>query len=66
MRKCSVWWCNKRHYAKSYCIAHYRAYKRFGTPYGKHDAQFKIIDAEINKLKSELNNALELLQWRTN
>ena len=33
-RKCSLWWCEKRHYALGYCKAHWTAVRRFGTPYG--------------------------------
>lgn len=44
VRVCKVWWCNHALYAGGYCEAHYRANKRFGTPYGIKDQKFILID----------------------
>lgn len=46
-QSCSVWWCDKPHYALGYCKAHLTAVKRFGTPYGKKLEEFARIDDTI-------------------
>ena len=47
--KCCIWWCDRPHYAKGYCVTHYRAVERYGSPYGKHDKEFMRINDIIGK-----------------
>ncbi len=50
-RKCSVWWCDKPHYANGYCKAHDTAKKRYGSPFGKHRSQMMKVENEIFKAR---------------
>lgn len=47
-KKCIVWWCGEKHYAHGYCMKHYTAVARYGSPYGKqanvHFQQYKRIE----------------------
>lgn len=43
-KKCSIWWCDRKHYALGYCKAHWAGFARYGSPYGKHDKQMRKID----------------------
>jgi hypothetical protein len=58
---CTIWWCENKHYAKGYCIKHYRSFKRTGSPYGKNKALMERIEKEIDKLKLEIKLLKELL-----
>ena len=60
-RKCSIWWCENEYYAKGFCIKHYRAFKRTGSPYGKNKVLMERINEEIDKLKLEIRLLKELL-----
>ena len=60
-KKCSVWWCDNKHYAKGFCIKHYRTFKRTGSPYGKNKVLMERINKEIDKLKLEIRQLKELL-----
>lgn len=33
-KKCTILWCDEPHYAHGFCITHYRANIRYGSPYG--------------------------------
>lgn len=56
-KTCSVWFCDRKHYAKGYCVNHYRGLQRYGSPYGKHDAEFMRIDIAI-ELSRKVASAL--------
>ena len=53
---CSIWWCRKPHYAFGYCIVHYRATVRYGTPFGKQDGfhyeQQKKVNEVVKKART--------------
>jgi hypothetical protein len=49
--KCSIWWCENKYYAKSFCHAHWLAQKRYGSPYGRHKETFEKIQEVIYKSK---------------
>ena len=51
MRKCEIWWCDKKHYANGYCKAHDTADKRYGSPYGRHSKQMQRIDDLVLKAR---------------
>jgi len=54
-RKCSLWWCDRKHYALGYCKAHWTAIRRFGTPYGKRTAM-------SDKMQSIIEDARALIE----
>lgn len=43
MKKCSVIWCKRPHYAKGFCHTHWTAVRRYGNPYGKHAEEYSYI-----------------------
>jgi hypothetical protein len=73
---CNVWWCERKHYARGYCHAHWLALRRYGSPYGKHrvemeraekviDDKNKLIDNLVQKnteLRCGLNIAMSLME----
>lgn len=43
-KKCYIWWCDNKHYALGLCKAHWAAYKRYGSPYGKNPKNLEKMD----------------------
>lgn len=50
-KKCSIWWCEKKHYALGLCKAHWAGLKRYGHPYGKNHEHMDKFDDEILKAR---------------
>lgn len=46
-KKCSLWFCDRKHYARGYCHAHWTARRRYGSPYGKHWQEYQKYDEVI-------------------
>jgi hypothetical protein len=60
-KKCSIWWCDRKHYAKGYCHAHWITNRRTGTPYGKDAQAISKMQSRIDELEVNLKLAVVLL-----
>jgi len=51
LRRCGLWWCDKKHYANGFCESHNASLARNGTPISPKNAQINALLNMVEKMR---------------